>query len=119
MMRWGATILQAPVHVALACSRALVEADFRAEMRDIEVPTMIVHGDRDCSVPLEVGGLPTAELIAGSTLKVYPGAPHGLLYTHMEALHADMWAFMRRTRRPDPNAQRASESRIPAGPIAR
>lgn len=119
MMRWGATILQAPVPVALACSRVLVEADFRAEMRDIDVPTMIVHGDRDCSVPLEVGGMRCAELIAGSTLKVYPGAPHGLLYTHMEALHADMWAFMRGTHRQDPNARRASESRIPAGPIAR
>lgn len=96
MMRWGTTILQASVPVSLACSRALVEADFRAEMRDIDVPTMIVQGDRDRSVTLEASGLPSAELIRGSVLKVYPGAPHGLLYTHMEQLHADMWAFVRR-----------------------
>lgn len=96
MMRWGTTILQASVPVALACSRALVEADFRAEMRRIDVPAMIVHGERDRSVALEVGGLPSAELIPDCRLKIYPGAPHGLLYTHMEQLHADMWDFMRR-----------------------
>jgi pimeloyl-ACP methyl ester carboxylesterase len=95
MMQWGKTILQASVPVALACSRVLVEADFREEMRRIDVPTLIVHGDRDRSVPLEAGGLASAELIRDCALKVYPGAPHGLLYTHMEQLHADMWAFLR------------------------
>lgn len=95
MMQWGTTILQASVPVNLACSRAMVESDFRAEMRGIDVPTLIVHGERDRSVALELGGLPSAELIPHSVLKVYPGAPHGLLYTHMERLHADMWTFMR------------------------
>jgi pimeloyl-ACP methyl ester carboxylesterase len=95
MMRWGKTLLQASVPVAIACSRALVATDFRAEMRRIDVPTLIVHGERDRSVPLEVGGLPSAELIRGAQLKVYPGAPHGLLYTHMDQLHADIWGFVR------------------------
>ncbi|PMS20842.1 alpha/beta hydrolase [Trinickia dabaoshanensis] len=95
MMQWGTTLLQASVPVALACSRALVEADFREEMRRIDVPTLIVHGDRDRSVPLETGGLPSVELIRGARLKVYPGAPHGLLYTHMDQLHADIWDFVR------------------------
>jgi non-heme chloroperoxidase len=44
MMRWGATLLQTSLPVTLACSRAMVEADFRVEMRDIDVPTLIVHG---------------------------------------------------------------------------
>ena len=77
MMRWGAGLLQSPVPIALACARAMVEEDFRAEMRRIEVPTLLVHGDRDRSAPIEITGKPSAELIPGSRLLVYEGAPHG------------------------------------------
>jgi len=72
-----------------------VEADFRAEMRRIDVPTLIVHGDRDRSMPLELTGQPSAQLIPGSRLLVYPGAPHGLMFTHMGELNVDLVAFMR------------------------
>jgi non-heme chloroperoxidase len=95
MMRWGATLLQTSLPVTLACSRAMVEADFRSEMRAIAVPTLIVHGDRDRSVPVELTGKPSAALIPGARLLVYPGAPHGLMFTHMGELHADLAAFMR------------------------
>jgi non-heme chloroperoxidase len=95
MMRWGATLLQTSLPVTLACSRAMVEADFRAEMRRIDVPTLIVQGERDRSVPLELTGKPSAELIPGSRLLVYAGAPHGLMFTHMDQLNADLAAFMR------------------------
>jgi non-heme chloroperoxidase len=95
MMRWGATLLQTSLPVTLACSRAMVEADFRAEMRRIDVPTLIVHGDQDRSVPIELTTQPSAELIPGSRLLFYPGAPHGLMFTHMEELHADLLGFMR------------------------
>jgi non-heme chloroperoxidase len=87
--------LQTSLPVTLACSRAMVEADFRAEMRRIDVPTLIVYGDRDRSMPLELTARPSAELIPGSRLLVYPGAPHGLMFTHMGELHADLVAFMR------------------------
>ncbi len=95
MMRWGVTLLTTPLPIALACSRAMAEADFRAEMRAIDVPTLIVHGDRDRSAPVELTGKPSAELVPGSRLLVYPGAPHGLMFTHMDELHADLLAFMR------------------------
>jgi pimeloyl-ACP methyl ester carboxylesterase len=95
MMRWGATLLQTSLPITLACSRAMVQADFRAEMRRIDVPTLIVQGDRDRSVPVELTGKPSADLISGSGLLVYPGAPHGLMFTHMRELHADLVAFVR------------------------
>ena len=95
MMRWGATLLQTSLPITLACSRAMVEADFRAEMRGIDVPTLIVQGDRDRSTPLELTGKPSAEFIPGSRLLVYPGAPHGLMFTHMDELHAGILGFMR------------------------
>ena len=69
MMRWGVTLLQSSLPVALACSRAMAEADFRAEMRRIEVPTLIIHGDRDRSAPVELTGKlrPNSFPIAGSS----------------------------------------------------
>ena len=97
MMRWGANLLQISIPVALACSRMMVEADFRAEMRRVEVPTLLIHGDRDRSTPLELTGKPSAELIPNCRLLVYEGAPHGLMFTHMDRLHADILRFMRET----------------------
>lgn len=99
MMRWGVTLLQSSLPVALACSRAMAEADFRAEMRRIEVPTLIIHGDRDRSAPVELTGKPSAELIPDCRLLVYPGAPHGLMFTHMDELNADILRFMRESER--------------------
>jgi non-heme chloroperoxidase len=95
MMRWGVTLLTTPLPITLACSRAMAEADFRAEMGGIDTPTLIIQGDRDRSTPLEITGKPSAELIPDCRLLVYPGAPHGLMFTHMDALNADVLAFMR------------------------
>jgi non-heme chloroperoxidase len=95
MMRWGASLLQTSVPVALACSRVVVEEDFRVEMRRLEVPALLVHGDRDRSVPIELGGEPSAKLIRGCRFLVYEGAPHGLMFTHMERLHTDILHFVR------------------------
>lgn len=96
MMRWFAEVVgQVSLPVALACSRAMVEEDFRAEMRRIEVPVLLVHGDRDQSAPIELTGRPSAELIRGSRFVVYEGAPHGMMYTHMDRLHADILCFVR------------------------
>jgi pimeloyl-ACP methyl ester carboxylesterase len=95
MMRWGVNLLQSSLPIVLACNQAMVQADFRAEMRRIDVPTLIIHGDRDRSAPFELTGKPSAELVPGCKLLVYPGAPHGLMFTHMGELHADLVAFMR------------------------
>ena len=69
--------------------------DFRAEMRRLEVPTLMVHGDRDRSALLELTAEPSARLMPNCRLLVYPGAPHGLMYTHMDRLHGDLLEFMR------------------------
>jgi non-heme chloroperoxidase len=95
MIRWGVNLLQTSLPIVLACSRAMVEADFRAEMRRVDVPTLIIHGDRDRSAPFELTGKPSAELVPGCKLLVYPGAPHGLMFTHMDQLNADLLGFMR------------------------
>jgi non-heme chloroperoxidase len=93
--QWGADLLrQIPVPVAIACNKAMEAADFRAEMREIKVPALIVHGDKDASAPLALTGTPSAALIPGCRFKLYEAAPHGLIYTHMQRLHEDMLQFI-------------------------
>jgi non-heme chloroperoxidase len=96
MMRWLAGLLASwPARLAIACNLALTTTDFRKELREVAIPTLLIHGDRDVSAPLARTGKPTAELIPDCQLKIYEGAPHGLLYTHMDRLHADVLEFMR------------------------
>jgi non-heme chloroperoxidase len=59
----------------------------------VEVATLIIQGDKDASVPLDLSGRPTAKLIPGAQLKVYEGAPHGLMFTHMSRFNRDLVAF--------------------------
>jgi non-heme chloroperoxidase len=75
------------------CSRSMAATDFRAELPKIRVPSLVIHGDKDLSAPLDVTGRPTAALIPGAELKVYEGAPHGLFITHKERLTNDIRAF--------------------------
>jgi non-heme chloroperoxidase len=71
-------IVETPLIVALACQRSNVEADFRAELRSLDLPTLILHGDADTSAPLQLTARPTAALLPGSRLVVIEGAGHGL-----------------------------------------
>ena len=74
-------------------NRASTSTDFRSELPKITVPTLLIHGDKDVSAPLDRTGRPTAKLIPGAQLKVYEGAPHGLFLTHMSRLTSDLLAF--------------------------
>jgi non-heme chloroperoxidase len=95
LMRWGSNMmLKTPVPVAIECNRAIADTDFRAELRRIDVPTLLIHGDRDVSAPIGRTGRPTSEMIPVCTFKVYEGAPHGLMFTHAERLHWDLRAFI-------------------------
>ena len=63
------------------------------------MPTLIVHGDDDQIVPIGAAALASARLVKDATLKVYPGAPHGLTDTHKDQLNADLLAFLEARRR--------------------
>jgi non-heme chloroperoxidase len=95
MMMWAASLmLQTPLKVALDCNRTFTEADFRPELAKIAVPTLIVQRTADVSAPIDLTGRRAARLIPGCELKVYPGAPHGLLFTHMDRLNPDLLEFI-------------------------
>jgi non-heme chloroperoxidase len=95
LMKWGIDLLlQISLPVAIACNRAVTGTDFREELRRIDVPTLLIQGDMDVSTPLAMAGERTAALIPQCRFKVYEGAPHGLMYTHMARLNADLAAFI-------------------------
>lgn len=81
----------------LACVKAWSSTDFRADLKAFKVPTLIIHGDSDATVPVDLTARKAAQAITGATLKVYEGAPHGLYFTHKERVNADIAAFMGKT----------------------
>lgn len=76
------------------CAKSFSTTDFRTEMRLVNVPTLIIHGDADKTVPIEPTGKQSAKSIAGSNFIIYKDAPHGLFYTERERLNADLVKFL-------------------------
>lgn len=77
------------------CIKAFSETDFSEDLKKFDVPTLIIHGDDDQIVPIEAAALLSAKLVKNATLKIYPGAPHGLTDTHKDQLNADLLAFIK------------------------
>ncbi len=77
------------------CITAFSETDFTKDLKQFDVPTLIIHGDDDQIVPIDVAGRAAAKLVKNSKLIVYSGAPHGLTATHKERLNADLLAFVK------------------------
>ncbi len=71
------------------------ETDFTEDLKQFDVPTLIIHGDDDRIVPIGAAALNSAKLVNIATLKIYPGAPHGLAATHKDQLNADLLAFLK------------------------
>jgi non-heme chloroperoxidase len=88
--------MQAGMPAAYDCINAFSETDFRQDLPKIDVPTLVIHGDDDQIVPLNVGGARSSKMIKGATLKVYKGAPHGLMSTNKDQLNADLLEFAER-----------------------
>lgn len=86
--------MQASPEATLEAATAFGTTDFRTEMATINVPTLIIHGDADKTVPIETSGEAAAKLIPNNTYVVYEGAPHGLFYTEKERLNADLANFV-------------------------
>lgn len=86
--------MQVGLKAALDCIRAFSETDFTGDLQRIDVPTLIAHGDDDQIVPIAASARRSAELVKDATLKVYPGAPHGLVGAHEQQFNTDLLAFL-------------------------
>ena len=74
---------------------AFSETDFTEDLKRFDVPTLILHGDDDQIVPIGASALLSAKLVPKSTLKVYPGLPHGMCSTNKDQINADLLAFIK------------------------
>lgn len=79
---------------ALACMESFNTTDFRADLTKVKVPTLVLHGDADAIVPFEGSGARTAEAIAGSTVHLIAGGPHGINASHPDEFNAALIAFL-------------------------
>ena len=87
--------MQASLKATLACAGAFATTDFRADLAHFTVPTLIVHGTDDKTVPIDAAGRAAAKGIAQSILIEYEGAPHGLFATHKDRLTKDLLDFIK------------------------
>jgi non-heme chloroperoxidase len=77
------------------CIRAFSETDFTEDLKKIDKPMLIIHGDDDQIVPMNNSALLSAKLVKHSELKIYKGASHGLCTTHKDQVNADLLAFIK------------------------
>jgi non-heme chloroperoxidase len=80
---------------AYECIKAFSETDQTEDLKKIDVPTLILHGDDDQIVPIGASAMQSSKLVKGATLKVYPGAPHGMPTTLKDQVNADILAFIK------------------------
>ena len=79
---------------AYDCIKAFSETDFTEDLKKFDVPTLILHGDDDQIVPIGTSALVSSKLVKGATLKVIPGAPHGMCSTLKDQINAELLAFV-------------------------
>lgn len=75
------------------CIKEFSEVDYTADLKKIDVPALVVHGDDDQIVPIDASGKLSAKIIKNAELKIYAGAPHGLPVTHADQFNKDLLAF--------------------------
>ncbi|PZM15472.1 alpha/beta hydrolase [Rhizobium tubonense] len=77
------------------CIKAFSETDFTEDLKKIDVPVLVMHGDDDQIVPIADAALLSSKLLKKGTLKVYKGFPHGMATTHADVINADLLAFFK------------------------
>jgi non-heme chloroperoxidase len=87
--------MQVGLKGAYDCVKQFSETDFTADLGRFDVPTFVAHGDDDQIVPIAAAAPKTAQIVKDATLKIYPGAPHGLIGTYQDNFNTDLLAFIK------------------------
>jgi non-heme chloroperoxidase len=85
--------MQGSVKAHYDCIAAFSETDFTEDLKKIDVPVLVLHGDDDQIVPIADSALKSSKLLPKGTLKVMPGLPHGMCTTHADVINAELLAF--------------------------
>ncbi|MFT5251924.1 MAG: non-heme chloroperoxidase [Flavobacteriales bacterium] len=95
LLKWNQMLcLNSSANATVDCLRSFSETDFRNDLKKIDIPVLIIHGDADETVPIDVSGNKTAALLPEADYIVYNGAPHGLFLTEKEKLNTDLLNFI-------------------------
>ena len=95
LLDWNQMLcLMSSAKATVDCVRSFSETDFREDLKKVVLPTLIIHGDADKTVPIAVSGNKTATLLPDAKYKVYEDAPHGLFITDKDKLNADLLDFI-------------------------
>lgn len=96
VVEWSRDVaMSASLKATMDCAVAFSSTDFRSDLAHFKVPTLIIHGTADETVPIDAAGRAAARGIPGSTLIEYEGAPHGVFASHKERLVQDLLAFLK------------------------
>ena len=87
------------LQAAYECIKAFSETDFTEDLKKFDVPTLILHGDDDQIVPIGAAAMLSSKIVKGATLKIYPGAPHGLCSTLKDQINQELLQFLGQERR--------------------
>jgi len=87
--------MQAGLKGAYDCVKLFSETDFTEDLKKIDIPVLVLHGEDDQIVPIDDSARLSSKLLKRAILKTYPGAPHGLTSTHAEQFNADLMAFIK------------------------
>jgi non-heme chloroperoxidase len=90
--------MMAGIKACYDCIKAFSETDFTEDLKKFDVPTLVLHGDDDQIVPIVAAGLLSSKIIKGATLKIIPGAPHGMCSTLKDQINAELLAFIKSER---------------------
>ncbi|HEY0332117.1 MAG TPA: alpha/beta hydrolase [Stenotrophomonas sp.] len=93
---WWRQGMMGAANAQYECIAAFSETDFTEDLKRIEVPTLVMHGDDDQIVPIADSAPLSSRLLRNSTLQVYKGYPHGMFTTHADVINRDLLAFVRR-----------------------
>jgi non-heme chloroperoxidase len=86
------------IKAAYECIKVFSETDLTEDLKKFDVPTLILHGDDDQIVPIVASAMRSSKIVKGATLKVYPGAPHGMCSTLKDQVNDELLGFFERTK---------------------
>ena len=92
---WWRQGMMGAINAHYECIKAFSETDFTEDLKNITVPTLVMHGDDDQIVPIADSALLSSKLLKNGTLKVYKGFPHGMATTHADVINKDLLAFFK------------------------
>ena len=95
ILNWWRQGMMGSVKAHYDCVKAFSETDFTEDLKSLDIPVLVMHGEDDQIVPIADAALKAIKLLKKGTLKTYPGLPHGMATTHADVINADLLAFIK------------------------